>query len=50
MLLTVEPDEEYCLKSQLHEPVRNGNHLVCYRCGMLMGEAETPDLGTLLDY
>lgn len=50
MLLTAEPDETYCLRTQAHGPVQNGAWLVCYRCGMLLGEAEKSELGSLLDY
>ena len=50
MLLTSDPEETYCLKSETHPPVREGDNIICYRCGMLLGTAEGPELGTLLDY
>ena len=50
MLLTALPEETYCLKTQNHQAVRIGRNLVCYRCGLLLGEADEPELGTLLDY
>jgi hypothetical protein len=50
MLLTAASDETNCLKTQAHFPARVGLNIVCYRCGMLLGPAEEPKLGTLLDY
>jgi hypothetical protein len=50
MLLTAAPEETYCLKTQKHVPARSGSNVICYRCGMLLGAASDPNLGTLLDY
>lgn len=50
MLLTSDPEETYCLKTQAHVPARVGENVVCYRCGLLMGPAPKEELGTLLDY
>lgn len=50
MLLASIPEETYCLQTQKHVPVKVGQNLVCYRCGMLLGTAEEPNLGSLLDY
>lgn len=50
MLLTAEPEETYCLRTQEHVPARSGSNIVCYRCGMYLGMAQDPKLGTLLDY
>ncbi|MDE1857571.1 MAG: hypothetical protein KGI26_00690 [Thaumarchaeota archaeon] len=50
MLLSAIPEETYCLRTQEHVPVRSGDNLVCYRCGMLLGASDEPKLGTLLDY
>ena len=50
MLLTAVPEEAYCLKTQEHVPIRSGHNFVCYRCGMFMGKADEPVLGSLLDY
>jgi hypothetical protein len=50
MLLMAVPEETYCLKTQHHQPVRMGSNLVCYRCGLLIGKAESQELGSLLDY
>ncbi len=50
MLLVAEPDETYCLKTQSHSLVVSGAHMICYRCGMLLGVSNDPKLGTLLDY
>jgi len=50
MLLVAAPDEAYCLKTQTHVPAKVGANVVCYRCGMLLGTAEEPKLGSLLDY
>jgi hypothetical protein len=50
MLLTSVAEETYCLKTQEHVPVKVGSNVVCYRCAMLLGRADEPKLGTLLDY
>jgi hypothetical protein len=50
MLLAAVPEETYCLQTQKHVPVQVGRNVVCYRCGMLLGTAQEPKLGTLLDY
>lgn len=50
MLLKAVPEETYCLKTQEHVPVRTGDNLVCYRCGMFLGASDEPKLGSLLDY
>jgi hypothetical protein len=50
MLLTAVPEETYCLKTQEHARAKVGNNFVCYRCGMLLGKADDPGLGSLLDY
>jgi hypothetical protein len=50
VLLVAEPEETYCLKSMSHAPVVSGSHMICYRCGMLLGPSNVPKLGTLLDY
>lgn len=50
MLVTAAAEETYCLKTQEHVPARSGPHVVCYRCGILLGEAEEVELGSMLDY
>lgn len=50
MLVSAVPDETYCLKTQRHVPAKNGSYVICYRCGMMLGTADDPKLGTLLDY
>ncbi|MDG6990255.1 MAG: hypothetical protein JRM99_02405 [Nitrososphaerota archaeon] len=50
MLLVAVPEETYCLKTQEHMPVKTGENLACYRCGMFLGPSNEPKLGTLLDY
>jgi hypothetical protein len=50
MLLTAVPDESYCLKTQQHSPSNSGDNVICYRCGIFLGVATEPKLGTLLDY
>jgi hypothetical protein len=50
MLLTATPEETYCLKTQMHVPVKQGRNIICYRCGMWLSVADEPELGTLLDY
>jgi hypothetical protein len=50
MLLTAVPEETYCLKSEKHSPWRDGSNIICYRCGFLIGRADEPKMGTLLDY
>ena len=49
MQLKAVPEETYCLRTQAHAPTRVGVNLVCYRCGMLMGAFDGPELGSLLD-
>jgi len=50
MLLKAVPEEEYCVKSQVHSSARNGNVVFCYRCMMVLGTSPEPRLGSLLDY
>jgi hypothetical protein len=50
MLLTANPEETYCLKTQEHVPATVGENVVCYRCGMFLSRAEEQGLGTLLDF
>ncbi len=50
MLLSEVSEETYCLKTQAHAPARKGPYMICYRCGMMLGRADDPELGTLLDY
>jgi hypothetical protein len=50
MLLMAVDEEAYCLNTQTHMPYKNGANVICYRCGMLFGPAEGPELGSLLDY
>ena len=50
MLLVAEPEETSGLKSKSHAPIVSGAHIICYRCGMLLGPSNVPKLGTLLDY
>jgi hypothetical protein len=50
LLLTAVDEETYCLRTQTHVPYDNGRNVVCYRCGMLLGPADRPKMGTLLDY
>ncbi len=50
MLLTAEPEETYCLKTEKHAPWTVGGNVICYRCGFLIGKADGGELGSLLDY
>ena len=50
MLLTAIPEETYCLKTEKHAPWRDGSNVICYRCGFLIGKADDPQMGSLLDY
>ncbi|MDG6920287.1 MAG: hypothetical protein JRN44_00825 [Nitrososphaerota archaeon] len=50
MILTAVPEETYCLKTQQHVPATSGRNLFCYRCGMYLGTAMDPKLGSLLDF
>jgi hypothetical protein len=50
MLLSAMSEETYCLKTQNHVPAKVGSNIVCYRCGMMLGTSDEPELGTLLDY
>jgi len=50
MLLQAVPDEEYCIKTQIHSSARAGEKIFCYRCMMLLGTSPEPRLGSLLDY
>jgi hypothetical protein len=50
MLLSAVAEETYCLRTQEHTPVASEGNLYCYRCGMYLGHAKGPALGSLLDY
>lgn len=50
MLISAVDDETYCPRTQTHVPCQNGKNLICYRCGMLLGTVQSPDLGSLMDY
>ena len=50
MLLRAVPEEEYCVKSQIHSSARAGEVIFCYRCMMLLGRSQEPNLGSLLDF
>ena len=50
MLLSAIPEETYCLRTQEHAPATSGGNIHCYRCGMYLGHAKDPALGSLLDY
>ena len=50
MLLKAVPDEEYCIKSQIHSSAREGHVVFCYRCMMMLGASSDPGLGSLLDF
>jgi len=50
MLLIATPEESYCLKSERHSPWRDGENIICYRCGFLIGRADDGVLGSPLDY
>jgi len=50
MLLRAVPEEEYCVKSQIHSFARAGEVIFCYRCMMMLGTSPEPKLGSLLDF
>ncbi len=50
MLLRAIPEEEYCIKSQIHSSARAGQVIFCYRCMMMLGTSPEPKLGSLLDF
>lgn len=50
MLLRAVPEEEYCIKSQVHSSARAGEVIFCYRCMMMLGTSPEPMLGSLLDF
>ena len=50
MLLHAVPEEEYCVRSQIHSSARAGSVVFCYRCLMMLGTSLEPKLGSLLDY
>ena len=50
MLLKAAPDEEFCIKSQVHSSAREGNVIFCYRCMMMLGTSSEQRLGSLLDF
>ncbi len=50
MLLHAIPEEEYCIKSQIHSSARAGQVIFCYRCMMMLGTSPEPKLGSLLDF
>ncbi len=50
MLLRAVPEEEYCIKSQIHSSARAGRVIFCYRCMMMLGTSPEPKLGSLLDF
>jgi hypothetical protein len=50
VILRAVPEEEYCVKSQIHSSAREGNVIFCYRCMMVLGTSPEPRLGSLLDF
>jgi hypothetical protein len=50
MRLRAVTEETYCLKTQAHVEACNGTNHVCYRCGLLLGTCDCPELGSPLDY
>ena len=50
MRLMVVYEEGYCLKDALHSSYCTGVNRVCYRCGMLLGPCDCPELGSPFDY
>lgn len=50
MRLAAVPGETYCLRTDKHAPWKEGAHIICYRCGFLIGRAKEEKLGSLLDY
>jgi len=48
-LVAVTPEAD-CLRTQRHHEYCDGTQHYCYRCGMLLGPCNCPELGTPLDY
>ena len=50
MRLAAVPEETYCLRTDMQAPWMVGAHIICFRCGFLIGRAKEEKLGSLLDY
>ena len=50
MMLVAVTEEAECRKTGRHYEYCMRTHHVCYRCGMLIGPCNCPELGSLLDY
>ena len=50
MILRAVPEEEYCIRSQVHSTAREGRVVFCYRCMMMLGTSDEQRLGSFLDF